>query len=52
MVLFAERATQWIPVKVVRIVAAIIYAILGVVTLLEYSGVGLKSHGLELSFRE
>jgi len=40
-VLFAERATQWIPVKVVRIVAAIIYAILGVRTLLRYSGVGL-----------
>jgi putative Ca2+/H+ antiporter (TMEM165/GDT1 family) len=40
-VLFAERATQWIPVKVVRVVAALVYAILGVVTLLGYSGVSL-----------
>jgi Ca2+/H+ antiporter, TMEM165/GDT1 family len=32
-VLFAERATKWVPVKVVRIVAALIYAILGVITL-------------------
>jgi putative Ca2+/H+ antiporter (TMEM165/GDT1 family) len=36
-VLFAERATKWIPVKMVRIVAAIIYAILGVLTLTGYS---------------
>ena len=36
-VLFAERATKWIPVKFVRIVAALIYAILGVITLLGYS---------------
>jgi putative Ca2+/H+ antiporter (TMEM165/GDT1 family) len=35
-VLFAERATKWIPIKVVRVVAAIIYAILGVVTLVGY----------------
>jgi putative Ca2+/H+ antiporter (TMEM165/GDT1 family) len=40
-VLFAERATKWVPVKVVRIVAALIYAILGVVTLLGYSRVSL-----------
>jgi Ca2+/H+ antiporter, TMEM165/GDT1 family len=40
-VLFAERATQWIPVKVVRMVAAVIYAVLGVVTLLGYSRVSL-----------
>jgi putative Ca2+/H+ antiporter (TMEM165/GDT1 family) len=40
-VLFAERAMKWIPVKVVRVVAAVIYAILGVVTLLGYSRVGL-----------
>jgi Ca2+/H+ antiporter, TMEM165/GDT1 family len=40
-VLFAERATKWIPVNVVRIVAALIYAILGVITLLGYSRVGL-----------
>jgi putative Ca2+/H+ antiporter (TMEM165/GDT1 family) len=35
-VLFAERATKWIPVKLVRIIAAAIYAVLGVVTLLGY----------------
>jgi putative Ca2+/H+ antiporter (TMEM165/GDT1 family) len=40
-VLFAERATKWVPVKVVRIVAALIYAILGVITLLGYSQMGL-----------
>jgi Ca2+/H+ antiporter, TMEM165/GDT1 family len=40
-VLFAERATKWIPVKFVRIVAALIYAILGVITLLGFSSVGL-----------
>jgi Ca2+/H+ antiporter, TMEM165/GDT1 family len=40
-VLFAERATKWVPVNVVRIVAALIYAILGVITLLGYSRVGL-----------
>jgi Ca2+/H+ antiporter, TMEM165/GDT1 family len=38
-VLFAERATKWVPVKVVRIVAVLIYAILGVITLLGYSPV-------------
>jgi len=40
-VLFADRAMKWIPVKVVRVVAAVIYAILGSVTLLGYSRVGL-----------
>ena len=40
-VLFAERATKWIPVNVVRIVAALVYATLGVITLLGYSRVGL-----------
>ena len=40
-VLFAERATKWIPVKIVRMVAAAIYAVLGVLTLLGYSRVGL-----------
>ncbi len=40
-VLFAERATQWIPVRIVRIVAAAIYAVLGVLTLLGYSRAGL-----------
>jgi putative Ca2+/H+ antiporter (TMEM165/GDT1 family) len=42
-VLFAERATRWVPVKVVRIVAALIYAILGVITLLNYSHVSLAA---------
>jgi hypothetical protein len=36
-----ERATKWIPVKTVRIVAAGIYAVLGVLTLLGYSSVNL-----------
>ena len=40
-ILFAERATKWIPVKVVRVVAAIIYAILGVRTFTGYSQMGL-----------
>jgi putative Ca2+/H+ antiporter (TMEM165/GDT1 family) len=40
-VLFAERATQWIPVKVVRVIAAGIYAVLGILTLLGYSSVDL-----------
>jgi putative Ca2+/H+ antiporter (TMEM165/GDT1 family) len=40
-VLFADRAMKWIPVKVVRVVAAMIYAILGVMTLLGYSRVNL-----------
>jgi putative Ca2+/H+ antiporter (TMEM165/GDT1 family) len=40
-VLFAERATKWVPVKIVRMVAAAIYAVLGVLTLLGYSRVGL-----------
>jgi putative Ca2+/H+ antiporter (TMEM165/GDT1 family) len=40
-VLFADRATKWIPVKVVRMIAAGIYAVLGVLTLLGYSSVNL-----------
>jgi Ca2+/H+ antiporter, TMEM165/GDT1 family len=40
-VLCAERATKWIPVKVVRVIAAAIYAVLGIVTLLGYSSVNL-----------
>ena len=40
-VLFAERATKWIPVKLVRIIAAAIYAVLGIVTLLGYSSASL-----------
>ena len=41
-VLFAERASKWVPVKMVRIVAAIIYAVLGVLTLLGYSHASLR----------
>jgi putative Ca2+/H+ antiporter (TMEM165/GDT1 family) len=37
-VLFADRALKWVPVKMVRIIAALIYAVLGVVTLLGYGG--------------
>jgi putative Ca2+/H+ antiporter (TMEM165/GDT1 family) len=40
-VLCAERATKWIPVKLVRVIAAGIYAVLGVLTLLGYSRVNL-----------
>jgi putative Ca2+/H+ antiporter (TMEM165/GDT1 family) len=40
-VLCAERATQWIPVKVVRVIAAAVYAMLGIMTLLGYSNVNL-----------
>lgn len=40
-VLFADRATKWIPLKTVRVIAAIVYAILGVLTLTGYSRVGL-----------
>jgi putative Ca2+/H+ antiporter (TMEM165/GDT1 family) len=40
-VLFAERATQWIPVKVVRVVAAVVYAVLGILTLTGYSKMSL-----------
>lgn len=32
-VLFAERATRWIPVQTVRLAAAAIYALLGILTL-------------------
>jgi Ca2+/H+ antiporter, TMEM165/GDT1 family len=35
-VLFADRATQWIPLKAVRMAAAAIYAVLGAATLLGY----------------
>jgi putative Ca2+/H+ antiporter (TMEM165/GDT1 family) len=41
-VLFADRATKWIPVKLVRMIAAGIYAVLGVLTLLGYSSVNLR----------
>jgi putative Ca2+/H+ antiporter (TMEM165/GDT1 family) len=40
-VLFAERATKWVPMKLVRGVAAAIYAVLGTVTLLGYSRMSL-----------
>jgi putative Ca2+/H+ antiporter (TMEM165/GDT1 family) len=40
-VLFAERATKWIPLKAIRVVAAGIYAMLGALTLLGYSSVNL-----------
>jgi Ca2+/H+ antiporter, TMEM165/GDT1 family len=40
-VLFAERATRWVPLKLVRLIAAGIYAVLGVLTLLGYSGMNL-----------
>ena len=36
-VLFADRAMKWIPVKIVRVVAAVVYAILGILTLAGYS---------------
>ncbi|MDB5985694.1 MAG: hypothetical protein JWR16_747 [Nevskia sp.] len=36
-VLFAERAMRWIPLRAVHIAAAVIYAVLGVLTLLGYS---------------
>jgi putative Ca2+/H+ antiporter (TMEM165/GDT1 family) len=40
-VLLAERAMKWIPLKAVRIAAAIIYAILGILTLTGYSRLGV-----------
>jgi putative Ca2+/H+ antiporter (TMEM165/GDT1 family) len=40
-VLFADRAMKWIPVKIVRVVAAVVYAILGILTLTGYSSVTL-----------
>lgn len=39
-VLFAQRATSWIPLKLVRVIAAAVYALLGVVTLLGHSPIG------------
>lgn len=40
-VLCADRATNWIPLKLVRMIAAAIYAVLGILTLLGYSGAKL-----------
>ena len=36
-VLLAQRATRWIPMRAVRIVAAIVYVLLGLATLLGFS---------------
>jgi putative Ca2+/H+ antiporter (TMEM165/GDT1 family) len=40
-ILFADRATKWIPLKTMRVVAAAIYAVLGVTTLLGYAHISL-----------
>jgi Ca2+/H+ antiporter, TMEM165/GDT1 family len=40
-VLFADRATRWIPLKTMRVIAAIFYAVLGLLTLTGYSPVNL-----------
>jgi Ca2+/H+ antiporter, TMEM165/GDT1 family len=40
-VVFADRATRWIPLKLVRAIAAAIYAVLGMLTLVGYSSVNL-----------
>jgi Ca2+/H+ antiporter, TMEM165/GDT1 family len=40
-VMFANRATRWIPVRLVRVIAAFIYALLGILTLTGYSRVSL-----------
>ena len=40
-VLFADLATKWIPLKLVRAIAAAIYAALGILTLVGYSSVNL-----------
>jgi Ca2+/H+ antiporter, TMEM165/GDT1 family len=40
-VMFAERATRYVPLRAVRLTAAAIYALLGVATLLGYSHLGL-----------
>jgi putative Ca2+/H+ antiporter (TMEM165/GDT1 family) len=37
-VLFADRAVRWIPLRTVRIVAAALYTVLGIATLLGYQG--------------
>ncbi|MEJ0008159.1 MAG: hypothetical protein WDM77_17810 [Steroidobacteraceae bacterium] len=37
-VLFADRAVRWIPLKLVRMIAAGIYTLLGIATLLGYQG--------------
>jgi putative Ca2+/H+ antiporter (TMEM165/GDT1 family) len=42
-VLFAERAMRWIPLKLVRLVAAAIYTVLGIATLMGYQGL-LPAH--------
>ena len=40
-VLLAERATRWVPLEAVRIGAAVVYAGLGLLTLLGSSSLGL-----------
>ena len=37
-VLFADRAVRWIPLKLVRMLAAAIYTVLGIATLLGFQG--------------
>jgi Ca2+/H+ antiporter, TMEM165/GDT1 family len=37
-VLFADRAVRWIPLQLVRLVAAAIYTVLGIATLMGYQG--------------
>jgi len=41
-VLLAERITRLVPLKWIRVVAALAYALLGVLSLLGYAGVGLS----------
>jgi putative Ca2+/H+ antiporter (TMEM165/GDT1 family) len=41
-VLCADRATKWVPVKLVRVIAAAIYAVLAIVTLLGYSNLEFR----------
>ncbi len=42
-VLFAERAVRWVPLKLMRAVAATIYTVLGIATILGYQGL-LPAH--------
>jgi len=41
-VLLAERITRLVPLKWIRVVAALAYTLLGVLSLLGYAGVGLS----------
>jgi len=40
-VLFAERATKWVPLPLIRVLAAAVYAVLGILTLIGYATVHL-----------